>query len=454
MNRFVKCLLIIVSSFVVCIPAIAGDEGISSGSIKVKDFDLIVCPVDSSAPAYYVFDKGTTRFIYTLGFSLIHKRQLRIKILDNTASEQAEFKFELFKGEENIESINGTVYNLVKGKVKTSKLRKSQITRKSKNKYYDVVTFTLPNVKKGSIMDVTYTLTSGSMIKLFPWKFQYDIPVLYSNYSVEIPEYFKYLQYNLGNIPYELAQYSSDGLSDYSTNTGFRFIFETLGYTAKDVPAYVADTPPTVLEDYPGAIEFALTYTNLPTMYEDIRANDFSNPIEQIEVPQWEGVVERLCNSSDFGVRLEAPNFGDEAETIKTSVKDSISKLHAAVHTIKTSTEWNGEYSLYSMQSIEETLKDGEGNAADINLALVGLLREIGLEAYPVILKTVDKGFVREYNPTPQQFNYVIASCRINGKLYLIDACDEDAAINRLPKHCQNGYGLLFDAEKYEWIVL
>ena len=64
----------------------------------------------------------------------------------------------------------------------------------------------------------------------------------------------------------------------------------------------------------------------------------------------------------------------------------------AAVHQLITSkVRWNGKYEL-SPAATTETLKKGSGSNADINLLLIQSLRDAGLTANPVVLRTRDLG--------------------------------------------------------------
>ena len=48
----------------------------------------------------------------------------------------------------------------------------------------------MPNVKVGSVIEFKYILKSENIVKFPVFDNQYDIPVNYSEYITEIPEYF------------------------------------------------------------------------------------------------------------------------------------------------------------------------------------------------------------------------------------------------------------------------
>ena len=49
------------------------------------------------------------------------------------------------------------------------------------------------------------------------------------------------------------------------------------------------------------------------------------------------------------------------------------------------------------------------------------MLREAGITTNPLVLSTINNGFI-SYNPSMNSLNYVIACSEINGKLYIMDA--------------------------------
>lgn len=47
---------------------------------------------------------------------------------------------------------------------------------------------------------------------------------------------------------------------------------------------------------------------------------------------------------------------------------------------------WNGEYKLYS-PDLKKTIKKGTGSNADLNFIFINMLRDCGIEAWPVVLR-------------------------------------------------------------------
>lgn len=94
------------------------------------------------------------------------------------------------------------------------------------------------------------------------------------------------------------------------------------------------------------------------------------------------------------------------------------------------------------------------GNAADVNLNLVLLLRKLDIDANPVVLSTRDNGVLPAFSVSFDKLNYVIAHAVIGDKTYLLDATDENLPLGMLPERTINGRGLVISKESFNWVDL
>jgi hypothetical protein len=182
------------------------------GKIDQQEMNINVCPIDSNSSAFVIFDKGKTEFVYIKnkigmgdmfltnlsikGFQMKYTRHIRIKILDKVVSCLTYFEIPLYQSETNREQLFGLkayTYNQLNGKIKKTKLKPKQVISEKKDKNWTIHKFTMPDVQDGSVIEVTYQILSDFHYNIQGWKFQSDIPVLYSEYTVSIPEYFTYI---------------------------------------------------------------------------------------------------------------------------------------------------------------------------------------------------------------------------------------------------------------------
>nr|NQU89249.1 hypothetical protein [Bacteroidota bacterium] len=181
----------------------------------------------------------------------------------------------------------------------------------------------------------------------------------------------------------------------------------------------------------------------------------YPGQIEERYTESWDDINHKLLNSGNFGLQLKRERFlKNEVEQLKALNMDTLALIEAAFTTIKNKITWNGQYRKYASDNLRDAYKSGAGNTADINLTLVVLLNELGLEAYPVLISTRKNGMIHPSHPSLSSFNYVIALARIGNDNYLMDATEPLSEINLLPTRCLNNQGWLVDENKSGWIDL
>ena len=90
---------------------------------------------------------------------------------------------------------------------------------------------------------------------------------------------------------------------------------------------------------------------------------------------------------------------------------------------------------------------------ADINLLLLSMLKQAGIESYPVLLSTRSHGFTHAEYPLLDQYNYVVCKIFIGDKSYLLDATVPHLAFGRLDKSSYNGYARVLTADPIRLIL-
>ena len=86
---------------------------------------------------------------------------------------------------------------------------------------------------------------------------------------------------------------------------------------------------------------------------------------------------------------------------------------------------WNDLYSVYMVEGVKNAWEKKTGSSGDINLLLVNLLKEAGLDAYPMLVSERFHGKVNRDYPFIGQFNSVFACVIIQNKKYYLDATDK-----------------------------
>jgi hypothetical protein len=117
-------------------------------------------------------------------------------------------------------------------------------------------------------------------------------------------------------------------------------------------------------------------------------------------------------------------------------------KISAIFDLVKSKMTWDKSNNKYvGEKGIVRAYKEGVGNAAEINLTLVAMLRESGINANPILVSTRSHGI--PLFPTKSGFNYVIAGVEMNDEIILLDATEKFSQPSLLPLRDLNWRGRL-----------
>ena len=167
--------------------ALAHKDPAEFGQVRKADLTMKSYAHDTAAAAVILFDKGSTVLTSLQSGHLTYKRHVRIKIFRKEAFEDW-VNVTLFAERGTFSKLKGTTYNLEEDSVIKSEIDDKAIFKTRFNKYIDQIRFTLPNVKEGSVIEYNYIIKGE--IGVAPWQFQYSIPVVFSEYTVEVPGFF------------------------------------------------------------------------------------------------------------------------------------------------------------------------------------------------------------------------------------------------------------------------
>jgi hypothetical protein len=459
-----------VAGMLLCLsqPLHAQTSPMKFGKVELAELQMKSYAPDTSAEAVILGDYGQSYFKYGHdGFQLVHERHVRIKVLKKSGYDWATVKIPFYRAatggsEEKITSLSGYSHNVVGGKPEKEKLTREAIFEEKKNTNWYTKNFTMPNVKEGTVLEYEYTIISDFLFNLREWDFQSTIPVAWSEYRVTIPEYFRYRLLSSGYEPFHVSETSQktidfqikvegQNVSTGSVSSGrIPTRFETVNaqattyrWVTKDVPALRAEPFITTMQDYVTKIEFELSSTKFP------------GGLEKPVTSNWDAVNEMLLQEENFGGQLNRTGFAkDIVGVVKAKGGDPAAQIALIYDFVRKSVKWDGRQTLFAESSLKKAFENHTGNAADVNLLLVGLLRDAGFNANPLILSTRDHGRLLESYTMISKFNYVIAHVNLDGKDLLLDATDPLLVPSVLPTRCLNGAGRLISKKEGRWVSL
>lgn len=416
-------------------------EKVSDEEIKMSVYEP-----DTSAVAVILYDDGVSRVEWGQykGFILNYERFVRIKILKQAGTKYANFSVPLYiynTNKEEILGIKGVTTNYENGKIVQTEMKKDAIFRESENKYWDMVRLTLPSVKVGSVIDLKYSITSPMFWNLRSWAFQYKIPVKWSKYQVRYPEYYLYNHTSMGYFPLQVNEYTNSITIEQNTH----YLEHCYDYSASDIPAIKEEPYLTTLENYTTKMKFELASANLIPL----------GGKQTTYTETWENIATKLLANIDFGGQFKSANYAsDDIKKLLNGITDDKEKLIALYSYIQHTIKWNGIENWVPSKSLRKVYNDKTGNSADVNLLLLALLKEAGLDADPVVLSTRENGLLSLVHPSTDDLNYVIVRAFISGTPILLDATESNLQAGLIPFRCLNGTGRLIKNGNVEEVSL
>lgn len=423
------------------------------GKVSSAEIDLIEYNSDKSAEAVVLFDLGKSRFTRTdHGFDVIFERCTRIKILKESGLKWATVEIPYYIGDENAEKI----YDLTAYAYNFENLQLNKVEFDTKN-YYDekinnfwrVRKFALPNVKAGTIIEYKYSIQSPYKFNFRDWEFQWEIPVIYSEYKTSMIPWYEYTWMLQGAKKFDIYETHEDVMTsrNYGGNDPFGAnAVHDMVYTfgMKNVPAFSDEEFISSKNDYILKIDFQLA-----------RFNSESGAKIDI-ITTWDALIKELLKSDECGKVMKAAerNASDLINVEQLKLKPANDRFNTVIDFVKDNFNWNSHAEYTATQSYKKLIETKQGNCAEINLLACGLLKAVNIETFPVILSTLNHGKIKVDYPFAQSFNYLIIAAKIDSTFILSDATASNCLNNRIPEKCMNGNGLLLNDKKVEWIVL
>ncbi|MCZ4222335.1 DUF3857 domain-containing protein [Pedobacter rhodius] len=417
------------------------------GKVLPTEFNAKATGKDSSAAAIKLFDVGNCYFDISPtsgGFIYVFERHIRYKILNKNGYDLANFKIELYKSsnssKEDLNYMDAATYNMVDGKMVTSKLNKDAKFTEEFNKNYVFKKFALPNVKEGSIIEFKYKIKSDFIFTLRGWRFQTDIPTLYSEYNVSIPEYLSYKTDLSGYYAITHTLHQSESAT-YVNGVASNAMHDQ--YTAENVPALKDEAFITTLDDY------------IPKITFELQATRFPNQMHQDYTGTWPKIITSLSTDENFGAFINKSGYAKAVlPEILKGEKDTLACIKLIYNYVKNNIKWNDDYSKYATVTNPKAVFDKKtGSSADINLSLLSLLKEAKIPAYPVLISTRDNGAHPGY-PIISKFDNVIAISMVGNKTYFMDATDKDLPLGMVDYENLSHQGFYVDLKNIagNWI--
>lgn len=437
MKKLLSLLIIFIA-----LSTTAQDLEVKFGKVTKEELEMKQCSFYPEAESMILAESGDLHFIFNenKGWQYSITIIKRIKIFNFQDKDLANIKLSVYEpvsgsNREEVSGIKATTYNLVNGEIEKNKLSNSEKHSTRISDYRTEVSFALPNVKEGSVIEFQYNITSDFISTLYTWKFQNSIPTARSEFRYTLPEFLNYSGSQVGNF-YSLERNETNRNETFS---GVNSLSKQVILVGKDLLPVLDEPYQNNKPNLPCRIEFQLISTNYPGQIMKMVAGDYDK--FNTNILEWESL----------GRTMTKGNFAkDKIATLSGTPTENA----AAIYTwLQSHFTYNDNYGITSTKAGKSAFNEGIGSVADINLSLVAALREAKIEAYPVILSTRGHGIPHPVYPNYEDFNYVIAGVLIDGKIYLADA-STSLPFGMLPTRCLNDKGWLVADPKGQWVDL
>ncbi len=427
------------------------------GKVSPGELKMTECEFHGEADAMVLGRFGRLKFKNeNQGFIYEVEVTKRIKVFNTSGKEYANISLIQYAptegiAREELTHIQGNTYNWVDGKVQKTKLDKSQIFESRLSDFRKEISFALPNVKEGSVIEYKYLLRSHYLSNLYSWVLQEDIPVAFTQFIYTLPDFFEYRQSILGTS-IEIKSSSFDEVEDF--HRGYQAMSRTATSKSEALTSYSTtstieayDIPPVLEEpfmnnkvDMPARLEFQLESREFPDY-------NFSTA----RVRTYGDFNKQLLESGTLGGTLKRGGFAKNK--VKTIEGTDLEKATEIFNWIQGNFAWNNVLSTGSSKAGGVAFKEKKGSTAAINLTLAAALRRADLNAFPVLISTRGHGTPHPSYPSFDDFNSVVIATIIDEKIILSDA-SSDLPFGMLPNRCLNGRGWLVNDPEGMWINL
>ena len=378
-----------------------------------KDADAV--ELYRNVDVYYVFVNGD--------FRVINEVKCRLKVLKPEGKRVADHEIGVRLSSsssvpETVRALKAVAYNMEDGKVVKTKMESSMVHEEQVDKTEKLIKFSVPQVRVGTVIEYEYRLESDYYFQLRDWYAQCGLPVLYTKYSVRIPEWLVFHLEETGSTKLEKKEeHASMSVGQELINT------DEQTFIGHNLPALKNDDYIWCAEDYGCKITHELQSVTIPGyVYKDYSA-------------KWEDIDNTLFGDEEFGGRIKnsSPLKNELIAAGIPQIADKQERFDATWKLLHQRVRWNGDYAFWA-KSGSKVLKEGTGTNADMNFLLINMLHDAGIEAEPVVLRLRNRGRLPLTHASLKYLSTFVVAVELNDSTTaFFDSSAEDGYLNVLP---------------------
>lgn len=391
------------------------------GEFTEEEKTMTVCSFDKEADAVILFDQASSG--YDDEYHLITQHRVRIKILNERAIDRGNIRIWFYSKDkfEYISDVAGITYDPKTGE--TTTLDKHFIFTENSGSNYSQVRFAMPNVKAGSIIEYKYISTMKHYGGLRDWDFQADLPTQVSAYKLEVDPRSEFTFQVQKSAQYPITVKPGEG----------KVYFEMKYLPGIRFEPYM-DAP----KDYLQRVIFQLSgFQNVFGSKQAVSTN-------------WQQLAIDLYRDDDFYGAFRKEYTGMDEVKLNLALKTTnTEKTRYLYNWVRDHFSWNGSDSKYATSGLKKVWESRSGTSGELNLLLVNLLQQAGVEAYPLLVAERDYGKVDTLYPFLDRFNKTDAIAWADGKKWIMDVTQKNDPFGLTPYNILNTFAFQVHNKNY-----
>ncbi|THH41691.1 DUF3857 domain-containing protein [Neolewinella litorea] len=423
---------------------------VSFGRVTDEERALMEVPGDPTADAYVLYDRLSLDFEYSDsdGPSLTERHHRRVKLLKPSSFDRANITLTFNREYAEISEVEAFIHLPGGGSLPVPA---AQIYREKLEGTREAFKFTFPQVSEGAIVEYRYLERRKNILIPSSYTFQEDIPVRWAQYDAMIPPYYRYVSLTAPRLDVNEVKLTPRAWGP-RFNTGAynggqqKIEHSDILWAMRDLPAFRNQPYSNNAGDY------------LPSVRLQLQAVQYPGSPERSIFSNWKETVKELQDRQDFGRyyrnKINYNALWKAAEPLIAQQASEGEKIEAAYAFINRNISWNGNYDMLASKTPDQVFQSKSGNSADLNIALLSLLNEAGVEAHPLLVSLRNTGAPIEQYPLLHQFNHLMVYTEADGKPLLLDTGSADRPAGLPRERALNHRGWVADKSDPRWISL
>ncbi|WNJ16095.1 DUF3857 domain-containing protein [Pontibacter sp. G13] len=380
--------------------------------------------IDPEAHAVYLFRDAKVNVPASGPLQIEH--HVRILILDDAGAEELGDLSIKYYGKNDyhvLSRFSGKVYHRTLEGIKSFEVKAKDQFRESLPDDYVRFNTTFPQVQPGSIIEYVYTEEIKQKVYL-RFFFQQRYPVVSSVFS-------------FSNAPITSYSFLTMGVHmDQIKQIKFGV------WEASNLPAFENEHLVECPEDFRDQVRAQMA------------SHGYNGYVEEL-LGEWEEFGKLASNTIVFAdLWKRQKKFKVLASNACEGLTDQNEIIRSVRKLIQSNVVWNGENALGTKDNLYKVWESGEASRAQMNFILIAMLREMGIEAYPMYISTKSHGVVTELWPLVSQFNTALAHVKGENGDWTLDATDPFLPMELLPSEVAVPTGIAFDRAKGWWVPI